>query len=157
MVINMISEEKKKRKRRNLLIILGVILAVIVVIAAIIAWIWPRSRNISESTVFQAQEVELQTQYIISLLNDEDYSAFNECTTGDMSTTLTPAAITQAKAKVSSDFGNFESFGDITMDEMSQHGNLYAFAQQEAKYENVTVVYSLTFDENMKLVGLYIR
>ena len=43
------------------------------------------------------------------------------------------------------------------MDEMSQHGNLYAFAQQEAKYENVTVVYSLTFDENMKLVGLYIR
>ena len=48
MVINMISEEKKKRKRRNLLITLGVILAVIVVIAAIIAWIWPRSRNISE-------------------------------------------------------------------------------------------------------------
>ena len=126
MVINMISEEKKKRKRRNLLITLGVILAVIVVIAAIIAWIWPKSRDISESTVFQAQEVELQTQYIISLLNDEDYSAFNECTTGDMSTTLTPAAITQAKAKVSSDFGNFESFGDITMDEMSQHGNLYA-------------------------------
>ena len=43
------------------------------------------------------------------------------------------------------------------LDEMSQHGNLYAFAQQEAKYENVTVIYSLTFDENMKLVGLYIR
>ena len=124
MVINMISEEKKKRKRRNLLITLGVILAVIVVIAAIIAWIWPKSRDISESTVFQAQEVQQQTQYIISLLNDEDYSTFNECTTGDMSTTLTPAAITQAKAKVSSDFGNFKAFGDITMDEMSQHDDI---------------------------------
>ena len=43
------------------------------------------------------------------------------------------------------------------MDEMNQHGNVYAFAQQEVKYENVTVIYSLTFDENMNLVGLYIR
>ena len=153
----MTSEEKKRRKRKNLLIALGVILAIIVVIAAIIAWIWPKSKDISESSVFQAQEVQQQTEYIISLLNEEDYTSFNECTTGDMSTTLTPAAITQAKAKVSDDFGNFVSFGEITMDEMSQHGEVFAFAQQEVKYENVTATYSLTFDENMKLVGLYIR
>lgn len=157
MVINMTSEEKKKRKRKNLLITLGVVLAIIAVIAAVIVWIWPKSKDISESTVFQAQEVEQQTQYIISLLDEADYTTFNTCTTGDMNTTLTPAAVTQAKAKVSDNFGSFVSFGEITMDEMNQHGNVYAFAQQEVKYENVTVIYSLTFDENMKLVGLYIR
>lgn len=157
MVINMTSEEKKKRKRKNLLITLGVVLAIIAVIAAVIVWIWPKSKDISESTVFHAQEVEQQTQYIISLLDEADYTTFNTCTTGDMNTTLTPAAITQAKAKVSDNFGSFVSFGEITMDEMNQHGNVYAFAQQEVKYENVTVIYSLTFDENMKLVGLHIR
>ena len=107
MVINMTSEEKKKRKRKNLLITLGVVLAIIAVIAAVIAWIWPKSKDISESTVFQAQEVEQQTQYIISLLDEADYTTFNTCTTGDMNTTLTPAAITQAKAKVSDNFGSF--------------------------------------------------
>ena len=157
MVINMTSEEKNRRKRKNQLLALKVIIAIVKIIAASIAWIWPKSKDISESTVFQAQEVEQQTQYIVSLLDEADYTTFNTCTTGDMNTTLTPSAITQAKAKVSDNFGSFVSFGDITMDEMNQHGNVYAFAQQEVKYENVTVIYSLTFDENMKLVGLYIR
>lgn len=94
MVINMTSEEKKRRKRKNLLIALGVILAIVIIIAASIAWIWPKSKDISESTVFQAQEVEQQTQYIVSLLDEADYTTFNTCTTGDMNTTLTPAAIT---------------------------------------------------------------
>ena len=102
----MTSEEKKRRKRKNLLIALGVILATVIIIAASIAWIWPKSKDISESTVFQAQEVEQQTQYIVSLLDEADYTTFNTCTTGDMNTTLTPAAITQAKAKVSVSFGD---------------------------------------------------
>ena len=66
MVINMTSEEKKRRKRKNLLIALGVILAIVIIIAASIAWMWPKSKDISESTVFQAQD-------IISLLDAEDY------------------------------------------------------------------------------------
>lgn len=73
----MTSEEKKRRKRKNLLIALGVILAIVIIIAASIAWIWPKSKDISESTVFQAQEVEQQTQYIVSLLDEADYTTFN--------------------------------------------------------------------------------
>ena len=66
MVINMTSEEKKRRKRKNLLIALGVILAIVIIIAASIAWMWPKSKDISESTVFQAQEVEQ-----IAMINSE--------------------------------------------------------------------------------------
>lgn len=153
----MTNEERKSRKRKNRRIALAVIAALLLVIVGLVKWFWPTSQDISESEIFNEADVAQQTQYIIALLNEEDYTAFDECTTGDMSVSFTPASIAQAKAKLCEDFGTFMSFGALSMDEMRQRGDKYAFAQQEAVYENVTVTYSLTFDEDMKLVGLYIH
>ena len=41
--------------------------------------------------------------------------------------------------------------------EVIQNGEHYAIAQVTVSYENVNVVYTLTYDADMKLAGLYMR
>ena len=43
------------------------------------------------------------------------------------------------------------------MSEIRQRGQRYAVVQVAVMYENVEVTYTITFDENMKLAGLYMK
>lgn len=43
------------------------------------------------------------------------------------------------------------------MQEVQQMGQSFAVCQTTVIYENVTVVYTITFDEEMNLAGLYMR
>lgn len=145
-----------KKKKRNL-IILCVVLAVVAFVSTAFVKIWPKSKDISESTVFQASQVEEQAKYIISLVDSDNYQTLNACMSGDMQTTLSQTALNQAKAKISEDFGEFKMYDSIDMSEMTQNGKIYAFAQVGVVYENVRVIYSLTFDTDMKLEGIYMK
>lgn len=144
---------RKKRK----FIILGSILAIIIIVITAFVKIWPKSKDISESTIFQASQVEEQAKYIISLVDTDDYQTLNSCMSGDMQTTLSQTALNQAKAKISEDFGEFKTYDSIYMSEMTQNGKSYAFVQIDVVYENVSVLYSLTFGTDMKLEGIYMK
>ena len=43
------------------------------------------------------------------------------------------------------------------MSEIRQNGQRYVVVQVAVTYENVNVTYTITFDENMKLAGLYMK
>ncbi|MCF2641866.1 MAG: DUF3887 domain-containing protein [Lachnospiraceae bacterium] len=65
--------------------------------------------------------------------------------------------IEDARRQVGSDWGEIQSFGDFYMSEIRQRGQRYAVVQVAVMYENVEVTYTITFDENMKLAGLYMK
>ena len=43
------------------------------------------------------------------------------------------------------------------MAEINQRGQKFAIAQLNVSYENISVTYTLTFDDKMKLAGFYIK
>ena len=65
--------------------------------------------------------------------------------------------IEDARGQVGSDWGEVQSFGNFYMSEIRQNGQRYAAVQVAVTYENVNVIYTITFDENMKLAGLYMK
>lgn len=62
-----------------------------------------------------------------------------------------------AKTQISDDWGNFQSWGSIYLSEVTQQGQTFAVGQATAVYEHVTVTYTISFDEDMKLAGLYMK
>lgn len=58
---------------------------------------------------------------------------------------------------LSSDWGNFQSFGNYYMADVKQMGRQLGIIQMNASYENTSVTYTISFDKEMKLAGLYIK
>ena len=77
--------------------------------------------------------------------------------TEEMKPMLTAESMESAKATVSDDWGAFEAYGTVYAVQIKQQGKRYAVGQMTVGYENVSVTYTLTFEEDMKLAGLYIR
>ena len=93
----------------------------------------------------------------IILLDDEEYAKLQEDATQQMQSVLNQTTIDQARAQVTSDWGERQSIGTTYATEVIQNGEHYAIAQVTVSYENVNVVYTLTYDADMKLAGLYMR
>ena len=112
---------------------------------------------IEDSTYFDKQTVTEAVERAIILLDDEEYAKLQEDATQQMQSVLNQATIDQARAQVTSDWGERQSFGTTYATEVIQNDEHYAIAQVTVSYENVNVVYTLTYDADMKLAGLYMR
>ena len=62
-----------------------------------------------------------------------------------------------ARKIISDDWGDFESFGSVFMVEVEQQGLKGVMVQVSALYEKVGVNYVISFDEDMQLIGFYMR
>lgn len=87
----------------------------------------------------------------------EDYDALQEAATDAMQEFLTPEVWGEAKVQFSEDWGALEKLGKMHFSEAEQDGEPMACGQVKATYENVKVTYTLVFDRDMQLAGLYIQ
>ena len=67
------------------------------------------------------------------------------------------AEMEEAKKTIGDDWGTFRNFGKTYMTEIRQNGQSFAMVQMNASYDNVSVTYTLTFDVEMKLAGIYMK
>ncbi|MCI5711811.1 MAG: DUF3887 domain-containing protein [Roseburia sp.] len=153
-----LSEEEQKtyaraRKRNRILTILGIV----IVLFGLIYWMLPKTAEIESSGVFAKDALENQTKWVIEKLDNNDFEALETESIGEMKKALNPEVIEDARRQVGSDWGEIQSFGDFYMSEIRQRGQRYAVVQVAVMYENVEVTYTITFDENMKLAGLYMK
>lgn len=147
----------KKGKRVKILAVVGIVLFIFILI---ICWWWPKTSEVGSDGKFSKDEVESQSELIINLLNEDDYEGLSSHSTETMKTALTKEHYDDwetAKASIGSDWGAFVSFGKVYMTQISQMGKKYVTVQMNASYENVSVTYTITFDEDMKLAGLYMK
>ncbi len=61
------------------------------------------------------------------------------------------------QAQLSTDWGERVSVGTGYVVELSQQGQMYQVVELQVVYENVSVIYSITLDEELRLAGLYMR
>ncbi len=153
-------ERKKCRRQSSAVIVVTVIVIGILLLTALgLAgyWLLPKVSDIRSSQYFQEQEVEKQVIRMIELLDNDDYAAMREVSTSQMAAVLNEDAMKSAKAQISSNYGDKISIGTIYSQEVTQQGQVMAICQVNVSYSNVAVTYTISFDKDMKLAGLYMK
>lgn len=103
-------------------------------------------------------EVEVQTaaEKVIELLNQRDAEGLTALMTEEMKAVLT-ADIQAQIFTLLDESGAFQEIVDLKMGGSTQNGITYAAVAAKAKYANREITYTISFDQDMKLAGLYLK
>jgi predicted small lipoprotein YifL len=105
---------------------------------------------------FDEAEVKAAAENVIELLNQRDAESLIALMTEEMKAVLTDDTQAQIFALLD-DSGAFQEIADLKMGGSTQDGITYAAVAAKAKYENREITYTISFDEEMKLAGLYLK
>lgn len=148
----------KRAKKWKIIISVLAVIGILAVIGVGIYWWLPKGKMINESETFQEEEVIKQAELIISLFDAEEYEGIINLSVDEAKNDKFMEALTGAKAQLSDDeWGTFQSFGTIYTAEVEQMGKNYVLVQMNAVYENTSVTYTITFDEELLMAGFYVR
>ena len=144
-------------KDKKIYRIITTVIAVVVVGVWMFSWMQKQNSGLENSEIFSSEVVEAEMKNVIELLNKEDYEALHEISDDTMKEFLTPEVWGDAKVQFSENWGALEKLGNIYLSEAEQNGLPMAAGQVKAIYENVKVTYTIVFNEEMQLAGLYIK
>lgn len=153
-----ISDKEQKVYSRNK--VFKIVIPCIIIFAILIGfgyWIIPKSVDIEKSKYFDRAEVEAAMKDTVALVDIGDYDSLQETAISQLRPLLNAETLETAKCQISDDWGAREKFGAVYMVELVQFGSHYAVGEIMVSYENVSVTYRLTYDEDMSLTGLYMR
>lgn len=149
--------EKRQCKRKKIYRILAFVVAILLLAGILIRWSLPKTNDVKESRIFNQTEVEQKLTEVIDLLDQNDYDALKAISIDQLQSALTSATMDGAKADLSNNWGERTGLGNLYLQEVTQKGQHYVMCQVNASYENISVTYTITFDEHMKLAGLYLK
>ena len=145
----------KTDNKKKLSIIISIIFVLIA--ATAIYFAMPKNKDLSESSIFDQEEIEALSEQVVDYINTEDYEGLKAMSVDEMADVMNEERMDEAKARVSEDWGAFQDVDSITTTEVNQRGKTAAVAYVAASYENVDIRYTFAFDENMKLASLGIQ
>lgn len=153
-----ISPTEQKKYRRNMALKIVIPIAVVLVLLSIlIYWMFPKGRDIEQSKYFDKAQVEAAMKETVTLLDEGASDDLQENAIPQMQKFLDKAGIQKIKATMSDDWGQRRQFGAVYMTELVQGNQHLAIGEITVTYENISVIYRLTYDQDMKLAGLYVR
>lgn len=148
---------EKPLGRRKVLIIVFATVLVLALCALLAYWALPKQRDIGESKVFTAYEVERCSEAVVDAFSRGDYDVLESYYSGEMQEAVTRQMLEDLKPVIGDDWGEYRGVGTAYMAEIIQRGKAYVVVQLNASYENVSVTYTLTFNSGMELVGFYMK
>lgn len=149
--------EQKRYGRNKVLKIVIPIVAAVLLLGVFGYWMFPKTADIGQSAYFDGQQVEAAMKETVELLDAEDYTALQESAIPKMKPLLNEQLRDNIRKPFAEDWGEREQFGAVYMVELIQAGKHLAVGEMTVTYENVSVTYRLTYDEDMRLAGLYVR
>ncbi len=110
------------------------------------------------SSDFDEAEVKQAAENVIDLLNRQDTAGLREIFTAQMDAAITDEVLSQIYAALA-EGGDFESIADMSVAGSTDQstGTEYALVIAQAKYELRSFVYTISFDKQMQLAGLYYK
>lgn len=154
---NMSDSDLRAAKREKIFKRIGIVCAILLILSGLTYWALPKVSDIKDSRIFSEKEVIEKSKQVVSYLDEDDLAALQPLMTKEMQGVLTETVLSDVKKQLSGDFGEFQSYGNIYLLEISQRGQHAVIAEVSVSYENASVTYQLSFDENMMLSGLYMR
>ena len=149
--------ERKRYVRNKVLKIVIPIIAVLVFTALLVYWMLPKAADIERSKYFNKEQVEAAMKETIELLDAEDYAALQKNAIPQMESLLNAETMRDVRRTLSDDWGERKQFGAVYMVEMIQGNSHFAVGEITVTYENVSATYRLTYDEDMRFAGIYVR
>ena len=151
------SLEQRKYKRNKILKIILPIILVLVVLAGSVYWVLPKGVDIENSKYFSKSEVEEAMKETVELLDQGDYSSLQAKSISEVASALNKDTMENAKKQISDNWGGQKQFGKAYIQEIVQRNVHFVIGQVTVTYENASVTYTLTFNSDMKLAGLYMK
>lgn len=110
------------------------------------------------SDVFDDSVVKEKAENVINLLNSGDYASVEYMVREDLKDRLSAQVLEDALAPIFEQAGEFDSFGkEQITGSTGNDSEEYAIAVVQAKYENTTHIFTITFDRDYHIAGLYMK
>lgn len=153
-----ISVEERKRYARNRVLKIVIPIALALVFLGMAGyWLFPKTVDIEKSRYFDKEEVEAAMKETVELLDAEEYAALQENAIPQMQSVLNAETRKSMRETLSDDWGERRQFGAVYLVEVVQGNRHLAVGEMTVTYENVSVTYRLTYDEDMRFAGIYVR
>ena len=150
-------KDKKRGKYEAYAKCILVIVIILALAAAVLWWFLPKSGRVGDSNRFSEQAVIEQAKQVIGCVDADDYDALCALMREDAANVLTREVLNEAKQYTAEDFGAVVAWGNAYVTEVIQQGQHVAVVEISASYEKISVTYTLIFDEELLLTGLYMR
>lgn len=102
---------------------------------------------------FKEEELKSAAEEIIADFNTEKYDDVISKGTEDIQSQLTASQLEQAWNTVGKDLGNYEELSKVAYTEKDGIATVIAIA----KYENKKIQFTISYDKDMKLCGIYMK
>lgn len=108
---------------------------------------------------FDKDKVTARAEEIVGYANDGDYDAIIACLRSDLAGAITADQLKEGWAATYDKVGTFDSIQSeqLTSAKDSSTEEEYAVALVACKHASGTVLYTLSFDKDLNLVGLYLK
>lgn len=152
---NLSDADRKAYKRRRIGMTIGQIVAALVFLSVLAWWMIPKPAALGDDLSQEA--VTASVENVIVMLNQNDFDGLQELAVDELKSKLTQETMDEVRKGISEDWGEMQSIGKVYMQGVKQKGKVMVVTQVDAVYENVSVVYTISFDEDLRLGGLYMR
>ena len=125
--------------------------------AGFLYWWLPKSRDIYESNVFVPDQVEVRSKDVIKTFSEGDVEGFDGYLSQELRALLEQMSLDDIKGYVGEDWGSLLNVGPAYMVQIREKGKDYAVVQINVSYENVSVTYTMTYNQDMELYGFYVK
>ena len=108
---------------------------------------------------FDKDEVGTAAEEIVGLATEGDFDSIIASMREDLKGSITPDQLKEGWGPIFQNAGTFVSISKTVLSGISDKntGEEYAMAQVLVKYDKANLVYTLSFDKDLKLVGLYLK
>ena len=152
---NLSDADRKAYKRRRIGMTIGQIVAALVFLSVLAWWMIPKPAALGDDLSQEA--VTASVENVIVMLNQNDFDGLQELAVDELKSKLTQETLDEVRKNISEDWGEMQSIGKVYMQGVKQKGKVMVVTQVDAVYENISVVYTISFDEDLRLGGLYMR
>lgn len=113
----------KTDNKKKLSIIISIIFVLIA--ATAIYFAMPKNKDLSESSIFDQEEIEALSEQVVDYINTEDYEGLKAMSVDEMADVMNEERMDEAKARVSEDWGG-----------ISGHRQHYNDGSEPARYNS---------------------
>lgn len=152
---NLSDADRKAYKRRRIGMTIGQIVAALVFLSVLAWWMIPKPAAFGDDLSQEA--VTASVENVVIMLNQNDFDGLQELAVDELKSKLTQETMDEVRKNISEDWGEMQSIGKVYMQGVKQKGKVIVVTQVDAVYENISVVYTISFDEDLRLGGLYMR
>ncbi|EFI42019.1 DUF3887 domain-containing protein [Peptoniphilus sp. oral taxon 386] len=114
--------------------------------------------NSNKASAEDVEKYSKNAQKVISIVNSKDVFRLKDICSDDLKNALTDEIIEQINVDVGSK-GDFDSFMDVNVSYQKDKntGQDYILVIQKVKYNNGELIYTLTFNNDEKLLGIFYK